>query len=95
MAMKAIQPVSLELETRSALPASEAAYHLNRAQPSALTSMVTRHRHQSRVDNSETDTGLSCTFCRKKLVGQQIDNKSTADPILSTTFREVASQFPT
>ena len=32
MAAKAIQPVSLELETRSALPTSEAAYHLNRAQ---------------------------------------------------------------
>jgi hypothetical protein len=32
MAAKVIQPVSLEQETRSALPTSEAAYHLNRAQ---------------------------------------------------------------
>lgn len=32
MAVKAIQPVSLELETRSVLPTREAAHHLNRAQ---------------------------------------------------------------
>lgn len=32
MAAKTIQPVSLNLETRSALPTAEAAFHLNRAQ---------------------------------------------------------------
>ena len=32
MATKVIQHVSLEQETRSALPTNEAAYHLNRAQ---------------------------------------------------------------
>ena len=32
MAAKTIQPVSLTLETRSALPTAEAAFHLNRAQ---------------------------------------------------------------
>ncbi|MDP9995472.1 hypothetical protein J2W28_006460 [Variovorax boronicumulans] len=31
MATKTIQPVSLEHETRSALPTPEAAFHLNRA----------------------------------------------------------------
>ena len=32
MSAKTIQPVSLESETRSALPTPEAAFHLNRAQ---------------------------------------------------------------
>jgi hypothetical protein len=32
MAAKTIQPVSLERETRAALPTPEAAFHLNRAQ---------------------------------------------------------------
>jgi hypothetical protein len=32
MTSKIIQPVSLAQETRAALPTSEAAYHLNRAQ---------------------------------------------------------------
>lgn len=32
MAAKTFQPVPLPLETRSALPTPEAAYHLNRAQ---------------------------------------------------------------
>ena len=32
MAAKTIQPVPLALETRTALPTSEAAFHLNRAQ---------------------------------------------------------------
>ena len=32
MAAITIQPVALERETRAALPTSEAAYHLNRAQ---------------------------------------------------------------
>jgi hypothetical protein len=32
MAAKTFQPTPLELETRSALPTPEAAYHLNRAQ---------------------------------------------------------------
>ena len=32
MAVKTFQPVPLELERRSALPTSEAAYHLSRAQ---------------------------------------------------------------
>lgn len=32
MAAKTFQPVPLALETRSALPTPEAAYHLNRAQ---------------------------------------------------------------
>ena len=33
MAANTIQPVSLAHETRAALPTSEAAFHLNRAQP--------------------------------------------------------------
>jgi hypothetical protein len=32
MATKTVQPVSLERETRAALPTQEAAFHLNRAQ---------------------------------------------------------------
>jgi hypothetical protein len=32
MASKTFQPIPLALETRSALPTAEAAYHLNRAQ---------------------------------------------------------------
>lgn len=32
MAAKTIQPVSLDRETRAALPTQEAAFHLNRAQ---------------------------------------------------------------
>lgn len=32
MAAKTLQPVSLALETRAALPTNEAAFHLNRAQ---------------------------------------------------------------
>ena len=32
MAPKTFQPTSLDLETRSALPTAEAAFHLNRAQ---------------------------------------------------------------
>lgn len=32
MAAKVLQPVSLERETRAALPTPEAAFHLNRAQ---------------------------------------------------------------
>lgn len=32
MAAKTIQPLALERETRAALPTSEAAFHLNRAQ---------------------------------------------------------------
>lgn len=32
MAAKTIQPVSLQCETRAALPTPEAAFHLNRAQ---------------------------------------------------------------
>ena len=32
MAAKTVQPVSLALETRAALPTPEAAFHLNRAQ---------------------------------------------------------------
>jgi hypothetical protein len=32
MAAKVLQPVSLDCETRAALPTPEAAYHLNRAQ---------------------------------------------------------------
>ena len=32
MAAKTVQPVSLALETRAALPTIEAAFHLNRAQ---------------------------------------------------------------
>jgi hypothetical protein len=32
MAAKTFQPIPLALETRSALPTAEAAYHLNRAQ---------------------------------------------------------------
>ena len=32
MATKTVQPISLERETRAALPTNEAAFHLNRAQ---------------------------------------------------------------